>query len=270
MGFYNKRYAMQVFDIMKQRKSVVFTGHSIGGTIASLSALWLLSHLQSMSSPPHSSVLCITFGSPLLGNESLSRDILQERWGGNFCHVVAKHDLVPRLLLAPVPPITPQLRSLLQYWNFSLTSPQLRAISAQLLPDEEKTKLFLFILAWAEESAKGLGRSSDSFWPFGSYLFCGKEGAVCVDNAMAVVQLLHLMLATGCASSCIEDHLKYGDYVGNIVSSQFLKKTGLLLEREESSYEAGITLALQSSGLIATQVRKGIVIYGIIGVALIF
>lgn len=91
-----------------------------------------------------------------------------------------------------------------------------------------------------------------------------------MDNAMAVVKLLHLMLATGCASSCIEDHLKYGDYVGNIVSLQFLKKTGLVLERDESSYEAGITLALQSSGLIATQVRKGIDIYGIIGVALIF
>ncbi|PSS30215.1 Lipase-like [Actinidia chinensis var. chinensis] len=265
-------FESQMFEIMKESKSVVFTGHSIGGTIASLSTLWFLSYLQSISSPLN--VLCITFGSPLLSNESLSKSILQERWGGHFWHVVAKHDIVPSLLLAPLSPLTPQLHALLQYWHLSMTSPQLpvtgqdfyslaqRAALKQdvavQLPDEEKNRLFLFVLACVEASAKA-GRSGGSsfFWPFGNYVFCTNEGAVCVDDGVAVVKLMHLMLATGNASSSIEDHLKYEDYVGK-VSMQFLKRRGFVEgECFESSYEAGVTLALQSSEIASHEPVSG-------------
>ncbi|XP_047316970.1 lipase-like PAD4 isoform X2 [Impatiens glandulifera] len=81
----------QIGEILKKSKSIVFTGHSIGGVLASLSALWFLSSLQTTKS--NMSVLCVTFGSPFLGNETLSRAILEQRWGGNFCHVVAKQDI---------------------------------------------------------------------------------------------------------------------------------------------------------------------------------
>lgn len=216
---------MQMFDIMKESKLVVFTGHSLGGTMASLSALWLLSHPQSTTT-----VLSLTFGTPLLGNVTLSRAILQERWGGNFCHVVGKHDIVPRLLLAPLSPLTPHLHSLLR------------------LSDEEKNSLFLFVLSSVEALAKSgesLGR--DSFCPFGNYVFCTNEGAICLDNVVAVVKMLHLMFATGCATSCIEDHLNYEAYVGQ-VSLEFLKSRGFAEgELPESSYEVGVTLALHSS-----------------------
>ncbi|XP_057495138.1 lipase-like PAD4 [Actinidia eriantha] len=264
-------FESQMYEIIKQSKSVVFTGHSIGGTIASLSTLWLLSYLQSISSPLN--VLCITFGSPLLSNESLSKFILQERWGGHFWHVVAKHDIVPRLLLAPLSPLT-QLHALLQYWHLSMTSAQLPvtgqdfcslAQNASLrqdivvqLPDEEKNRLFLFVLACAEASAKA-GRSGGSsfFWPFGNYVFCTNEGAVCMDDGAAVVNLMHLMLVTGNASSSIEDHLKYEYYVEK-VSMQFLKRTGFVEgEFFESSYEAGVTLALQSSEIASHELVSG-------------
>lgn len=70
----------------------MITGHSTGGALAALTALWLLSQ----PSPPSFRLLCITFGSPLLGNQSLSSSISRSRLAHNFCHVVSIHDLVPR------------------------------------------------------------------------------------------------------------------------------------------------------------------------------
>ncbi|KAA8531152.1 hypothetical protein F0562_005934 [Nyssa sinensis] len=235
----------QMFQIRKNSKLVVITGHSIGGTLASLSALCLLSDLQFMM-VSSLSVLCITFGSPLLGNESLSRAILQERWGGSFCHVVAKYDIVPRLLLAPLAPLTSQLHILLQFWQLSMNSPFFRELSHQL-PDNETSELFHFLLEYLVKAGEESARNS--YWPFGNYMFCTDEGAVCVDNAMAVVKLLHLMFAMGSASYSIEDHLKYEDYVRK-VTLQFSERRGHKQgELPEYSYEAGITLALQSSGI---------------------
>uniref|UniRef100_A0A1J3DBT1 Lipase-like PAD4 n=1 Tax=Noccaea caerulescens TaxID=107243 RepID=A0A1J3DBT1_NOCCA len=74
------------------KKRVVITGHSTGGAQAALTALWLLSQ----PSPPSFRLLCITFGSPLLGNQSLSSAISRSRLAHNFCHVVSIYDLAPR------------------------------------------------------------------------------------------------------------------------------------------------------------------------------
>ncbi|EOA23755.1 hypothetical protein CARUB_v10016967mg [Capsella rubella] len=74
------------------KKLVVITGHSTGGALAALTALWLLSQ----PSPPSFRLICITFGSPLLGNQSLSTSISRSRLAHNFCHVVSIHDHVPR------------------------------------------------------------------------------------------------------------------------------------------------------------------------------
>ncbi|OMP01210.1 Lipase, class 3 [Corchorus olitorius] len=227
---------------MGKVKSVVITGHSIGGTTASLSALWLLCHLQQYSlSSAIMPVLCITFGSPLLGNEALHRAILRERWGGNFCHVVSKHDILPRLLFADIGPnYIPKIHALLNFWHFCMASPHLvvTSLSSQLAADVED--LFncvlrdMELLAQAEESSP----SESSFQPFGSYVFCCQEGAICLENAAAVIKMLYLMLATGFPSCSINDHLKYGDYIGKI-SSQFLLARNLEDLPQYSSFEAG-------------------------------
>ncbi|KAE8709942.1 PAD4 [Hibiscus syriacus] len=178
-------------------KSIVLTGHSIGGSAASLSALWLLCHLQSTVSSPIL-VLCITFGSPLLGNEALHRSILRQRWSGNFCHVVSKHDIMPRLLLfnETVNHI-PAIQSLLHFWHCCMTSSHaiVDGISSQL-PQDLKTNVFqcvlkdLEVLKHAEDlSAKSL------FWPLGSYVFCSREGVVCVENAASIIRMMYLMMA---------------------------------------------------------------------------
>jgi hypothetical protein len=110
--------------------------------------------------------------------------------------------------------------------------------------------LHLHALAQAEQETPTTSTSTTSFWPLGSYLFCSQEGAICVDNALSVVKMMHLMLITASPSSSIEDHLKYGDYVGK-VCVQFLNQRSFMQAHllPESSYEAGVALALQSSGI---------------------
>ncbi|KAL1326784.1 hypothetical protein HN51_036897 [Arachis hypogaea] len=252
-------FQTQMLEILgnKETKSVVITGHSIGGATASLCTLWLLSYLRAISSSV--SVLCITYGSPLLGNDSFSTAIFRERWSGNFCHVVSKHDIMPRLLFAPITPLTSQLNFLLQFWQLSMTSPDFGKLAVQIT-DREKAKLFTAVMDYLEAATQGDGEGEGEskgevsvpilFRPFGNYLFVSEDGAVCMDSPATITKMMHLMLATGSPDCSIEDHLKYGYYVDK-VSWQFLTQGNSPKQRSipESSYEAGLELAIQSSGL---------------------
>ncbi|KAI4345066.1 hypothetical protein L6164_012233 [Bauhinia variegata] len=242
-----KNQMLAMMESTSNTNSFVITGHSIGGAIASLCTLWLLSYLQSMSSSI--SVLCITFGSPLLGNESFSRAILKERWGGSFCHVVSKPDIMPRLLFAPILPITTQLNFMLQFWQLSMTSPVSGRLSVHV-SDKEKAELFTFVMAYLDTATQDReGSMPILFQPFGNYFFVSEEGGVCVDSATAVIRMMHLLFATSSPACIIEDHLKYGDYV-NKLSVQFLKQRNSMLgHMPDSSYETGLELALESTGI---------------------
>ncbi|XP_024962885.1 lipase-like PAD4 isoform X2 [Cynara cardunculus var. scolymus] len=251
--FHTPVFQNQMFEIKKKQKPVVFTGHSIGGAIAALSSLWLLSYLQSISSPP--TVICFTFGSPMIGNEPLSRAIQRQRWGGNFCHLVSKFDILPRLLFAPLAPITTHLHNLLKSWHLTMNSPFFFQDPGNQLGDHEKSELFHFVLGYVEATARSPGTNL-SFVPFGNFMFCSSDGAVCVDDATAIVRMLYLTFASGSPSSCIDDHLEYESYVGKI-SLQFLNRTEEEI-CESNTYEAGVTLASQSisSGHMAKDCLK--------------
>lgn len=232
-----------------ETKSIVITGHSIGGATASLCTLWLLSYLQSISSSL--SVMCITFGSPLLGNESFSQAISKQKWGGNFCHVVSKHDIMPRLLFALLTPLTSQLNYLLQFWHLSMTSPEFGKLVVQVT-EKEKAELFIAVLDCLEAATQiGGGDSSvpNLFHPFGNYFFVSEEGALCVDAPVTIIKMMHLMLSTSSPSCSIEDHLKYGEYVNRLSMQMLNQKNFMLRKIPNSSYEAGLELAIQSSGL---------------------
>ncbi|KNA14778.1 hypothetical protein SOVF_104610 [Spinacia oleracea] len=253
LGMYGcPSFQAQMKTLLEESKSIIITGHSIGGAIASLTTLWLLSYIQTIPSPPQ--ILCITFGSPLLANKSLSKSLLRQRWTGNFCHIVLKHDIIPRLLFAPLFPINTQLHCLLQYIQSSLYSQH----TPMTVTDEMKDQLFQFVLTYTEAVAKESAENVETvagllYWPFGNYLFCSEEGGVCVDNTVAVVKLLYLMLVTGNSGSCFEDHLKYGSCVERM-SFQFLMRKGFLQgDVPMSSYDAGLKLAVESSGLASQE-----------------
>lgn len=236
-----------MLEIISKSKSLVFTGHSVGGTIASLSAIWFLSHLQSIAYP--FTVICITYGSPMLGNESFSRAILQERWGGNFFHVVAQHDLVPRLLFAPSVPIIPHLPTLVHFWHLAMRSPYYKQFANQI-SEEKNAQLFRIVLQSLEEALKSIGAENSEenlFWPFGNYIFCSSKGSICLENSIAVIKFLFLMLLKASPSSSIEDHLNYENYVSRVCWQILSTRSFIDGNLPESSYEAGIMLALQAS-----------------------
>ncbi|KAJ6299145.1 hypothetical protein OIU76_020172 [Salix suchowensis] len=76
---------------------LIVTGHSLGGSIASLFTLWLLDNIK-QTYKKTKLPLCFTFGSPLLGDQGLQRAISERsKWCSCFLHVAANRDLLPRI-----------------------------------------------------------------------------------------------------------------------------------------------------------------------------
>ncbi|KAK6913157.1 EDS1, EP domain [Dillenia turbinata] len=78
--------------------TLIVTGHSLGGSIASLYTLWLLNNIDTtnMKIP-----ICITFGSPLMGDSGLQQAIFESRtWYSCFLNVASIYDPVPCLFIS--------------------------------------------------------------------------------------------------------------------------------------------------------------------------
>ncbi|XP_068645630.1 lipase-like PAD4 [Aristolochia californica] len=225
---------------MSSKKVMVFAGHSLGGAIASLAALSILS---STVATTHS-LFCVTFGSPLIGNKALSAAIIDQGWAHRFCHVAAAHDLVPRLFLAPLPPIWTQINHLFHFWQSCMQSPPFstKPVVSLSLTEPEIVELNRFILAHVSVGEDQWG----PYWPFGNFLFCSTDGAICVDDPTAVIQLLRLLM--GSAESSIQDHITYGDRAARI-SEQFLLRRRSDGREGNVSSEVGISLALEALGV---------------------
>ncbi|KAL3526454.1 hypothetical protein ACH5RR_011110 [Cinchona calisaya] len=73
---------------------LIITGHSMGGSIASLFTLWVL---DSISPKATKRPFCVTFGSPLVGNNYFQKAISERpSWNSCFLHVVSYQDPVPK------------------------------------------------------------------------------------------------------------------------------------------------------------------------------
>ncbi|XVF58140.1 hypothetical protein PTKIN_Ptkin07bG0039000 [Pterospermum kingtungense] len=78
---------------------LVVTGHSLGGSVASLFTLWLL---ESLNVSAGKRPLCLTFGSPLVGDKGFQQAISQHpSWNSCFLHVAASKDSIPRIFITP-------------------------------------------------------------------------------------------------------------------------------------------------------------------------
>ncbi|CAL9184347.1 unnamed protein product [Musa hybrid cultivar] len=237
-----------------RNKTVIFTGHSVGGSIASLAALYFLCSSSRPDAPSPASLVCITFGSPLLGDETLSRAILRERWGGRFCHVVSQHDIMPRLLFCPVNALPPQLAmpicTLMQSWHLSMRYPQFPRPALQLT-DDQKAELQGYISMHIGAAASEQTQHISPYRPYGNYALCSAEGAVCIDDPLVAAKMLHLTFTTGSASISFEEqHISYGDLVVELSQNlQFRRSLHLEEGAPESNRSAGVSLALEASGM---------------------
>ncbi|KAK1277818.1 hypothetical protein QJS04_geneDACA016552 [Acorus gramineus] len=235
---------------------LILTGHSIGGAIASLAALSLLaspsrSPRAKRVSPP--SLLCITFGAPLLGNKPLSDAILRARWHGKFCHVVSNSDIVPRLLFAQIAPIAHQVKHLFDFYH----SHMIGGGPVHGFPDDKKAGLYRYVAMQASAATENehesdhvdafaMRRRSSPYSPFGSYLFCTREGgATCVDSPSMIAHLLWSTFVMGAVER--EEHLMYGDLVVGVFQRSMTRSDAVGLN-EGSCYDAGISLALEGCG----------------------
>ncbi|CAL4994443.1 unnamed protein product [Urochloa decumbens] len=251
-------------------KAVVFTGHSLGGAIAALAALHYLCISSSTStwgpSPP---VLCVTFGSPLLGNEALSKAILRERWGGNFCHVVSQHDVVPRLLFCPLDAVPAHVIVAMQLQQWPARPRHTNGVAVTTVTDIDTLRHLVQAHVGAVAMEQKLADpaappSGGPYRPFGTYVMCSPDGAVCVDNPTAAVQMLYATFAssspTGSPESSPEAaHSCYGDLVVKMPQHLLLKRR-LRVDGDDdvpaaamvaSNYDAGVSLALEASGIHA-------------------
>ncbi|CAA0833898.1 Lipase-like PAD4 [Striga hermonthica] len=252
--YHTHGFQQKIHEVVNECKSVILTGHSLGGAVASLTALWLLSVLQTNNIH----VMCVTFGSPMLGNQSFSRAVLQERWAGHFIHVVAQNDIVPRLLFAPPSSFMDHLPALIHLWHSSMAS----CIVPNFFSCGSLAELCRVIAACLEGGG-GAHHGRTSFWPFGSYMLCTGDGAICLDNGVAIVRLLYSILVAAkgdnSSSSCVRNHLEYEDYVGRASWRYLTKKPSAdTWFFSESSTEAGTALALRSSGLNRSEVIEPI------------
>lgn len=81
-------------------KPVIITGHALGGSIASLFTLIVLDSIAAMASAMKRPPLCITFGSPLLGDAAFQRAISRSStWNSCFVHVASLLDPLPASFL---------------------------------------------------------------------------------------------------------------------------------------------------------------------------
>jgi len=170
---------LQMYTDSKQRKlkPIIFVGHSLGGVVATLATLWVLQKRLRQSSP-----FCITFGCPLVGDGNLVEAIGRENWGGNFCHVVSKNDIVPRMLLAPFESTAEPLNALLPYWWGRITN----ARTDQ--PDAFIQNAYKTLLQSVRES------DTSPYKPFGTYMFCSSHGAASIADSETVLEMLRLTM----------------------------------------------------------------------------
>ncbi|KAE9449186.1 hypothetical protein C3L33_18922, partial [Rhododendron williamsianum] len=82
----------------EKTRPLIVTGHSIGGSIATLFTLWLL---ETVPPTDRKRPLCITFGCPLIGDTGLQQAISERpTWNSCFLHVASFKDPIPKLFVS--------------------------------------------------------------------------------------------------------------------------------------------------------------------------
>ncbi|WOH10509.1 hypothetical protein DCAR_0729978 [Daucus carota subsp. sativus] len=196
----HKSLKIEVDKDLKKGRQIVFAGHSSGGAVAIFATLWFLentNHTVGERIPFH----CLTFGSPLAGDKIFGHAIRREDWSRYFTHFVMKHDIVPRIMLAPVTRIEGELQKALNFFkNYRTASSQNQLLQPQVLYKEVMRNAS----SVASCSASGLMGcpntlleslstyvESSPYRPFGKYVFCTGNGKlVVVENSDAVLQML--------------------------------------------------------------------------------
>ncbi|XP_076903414.1 protein EDS1-like [Bidens hawaiensis] len=106
----------EVENAVKEGKKILFAGHSSGGALASFATLWLLDEYTRKQNKRFA-IGCVTFGSPLIGDGTVTHAVRREKWTDHFTHFVLEHDIVPRMMLAPKTSVLNHLPSISKFFQ---------------------------------------------------------------------------------------------------------------------------------------------------------
>ncbi|KAI3703370.1 hypothetical protein L1987_73394 [Smallanthus sonchifolius] len=196
------KFQDEVDKASKKAKPIKFTGHSSGGPVAILAAVWYLEkYTRSGGRPP---CKCITFGSPLVGDRIFTHALNRENWARFFLHFVGRYDIVPRITLAPLSSLKTEFPQILDFFD-----PKSRNVrKPSILNSQEALTFFKTVLkntsSVASHAACNLMGSTNAlleivssfvelspYRPSGTFIFCTGNGKlVSVKNPNAVLQIL--------------------------------------------------------------------------------
>eukprot|EP00262_Sarcandra_glabra_P007521 TRINITY_DN20389_c0_g1_i1.p1 TRINITY_DN20389_c0_g1~~TRINITY_DN20389_c0_g1_i1.p1 ORF type:complete len:655 (+),score=80.31 TRINITY_DN20389_c0_g1_i1:171-1967(+) len=266
----------EVRKLMAEKKQIVFTGHSSGGSIAILATLWLLEQHLKFDNPNQILPLCVTFGSPLVGDHLLGRAVRREDWSSRFIHFVMRYDIVPRILLSPFSSIQREFQTILLFLDPKSTYFRSESIESCHQPTSFVSTIMrnaLFVASHAAclsmgctnlllESITGVIHLSP-YRPFGTYVFCTGNGRlVSVSNPDAVLQMLFYCLQLGPEQEVVDvafrslvEHLVYESELRDSLEMQDvvyldrLEEIPLSSEDNASNEMQAINMALKDLGL---------------------
>ncbi|KAJ4973761.1 hypothetical protein NE237_006935 [Protea cynaroides] len=207
------QFSDEVNRAVSEKRKIVFAGYSSGGTIAIFAAILFL---QRNRIHP----LCVTFGSPLVGDQIFGHALRRENWAQHFVHFVMRYDIIPRVLLAPLSSIKGELQTFPPCFDQSKL--ESNAISSFC----EIMRSALSIASHTACSFMGCTNSLletvtsftelSPYRPFGTYVFCSEGRMFTIKNPDAILQLLlySLQLSNGEAVADVafrsfKDHLGY-------------------------------------------------------------
>uniref|UniRef100_A0A8R7QCA5 Fungal lipase-like domain-containing protein n=1 Tax=Triticum urartu TaxID=4572 RepID=A0A8R7QCA5_TRIUA len=196
----------EVSKAVAEEKRVVFTGHSSGGSIATLAAIWFLENCTRRGSVNQAQPFCVTFGAPLVGDNVFNHAVRREGWSQCILHFIMPLDIIPRIPLAPLASSREQIQSVLDW--LSPHSPNFSPVGNSLvIPEFYETLLRSTLSIASHEACSFMGCTSSilgtltyfielsPYRPCGTYLFLtSTDQLIVLTNSDAVLQLLFYCL----------------------------------------------------------------------------
>ncbi|GJN34084.1 hypothetical protein PR202_gb22722 [Eleusine coracana subsp. coracana] len=241
---------MQVSRAVAEEKRIVFTGHSSGGSIATLAAIWFLEKCTRQGSVNQGHPFCVTFGSPLIGDNIFNHAVRREGWSQCILNFVLPLDIVPRIPLTPLASFREEIQTVLD--RLSQQAPIHLPVGRSLaIPEYYETLLRSTLSIASYEACSFMGCTSSilgtltsfielsPYRPCGTYLFLtSSEQLIVLTNSDAVLQLFFYCLQLDpqqqlldAAASSLTSHWQYEpikqgmqdmvcvDYLGTISSA---------------------------------------------------
>ncbi|WOK92986.1 hypothetical protein Cni_G01678 [Canna indica] len=230
----------EVHRAVAGRKQIVFTGHSSGGSIAVLAAIWFLEQYLKFEDRGQVDPFCVTFGSPLVGDDVFAHALQRENWVQCFLHFVMAEDIIPRCLLAPLSSFKGEFQSILHFlcpkpffFNPDTIASSLVTVHQSVLRNalsisNHQACLLMGCTNPLLQVLTGFVKLSP-YRPFGTCIFHGSDGKLitCVKDSNAILYMLFYTFQMDpgedvleVAYRSLEEHLLYEARINECLDAQ--------------------------------------------------